>query len=52
MGGLLPSAERRGSILLGVFAGISLLLLLVGDRLPTAGLRGVGAFLFAPFLQA
>jgi rod shape-determining protein MreC len=26
-----------------------LLLLLVGERLPTAGLRGVGAFLFAPF---
>jgi rod shape-determining protein MreC len=49
MGGVLPPAERRGSILLGVFAGASLLLLLVGERLPTAGLRGVGAFLFAPF---
>ncbi len=49
MGGLLPHAERRGSILLGLFAGTSLVLLLVGDRLPTSGLRGVGAFLFAPF---
>src|SRR5436309_55739 len=49
MGGVLPPAERRGSVLLGMFAGISLLLLLVGERLPTAGLRGIGAFMFAPF---
>jgi len=48
MGGLLPSTERRGSVMLGVFAAISLLLLMIGDRLPTAGLRGIGAFLFAP----
>ena len=49
MGGLLPPAERRGSVLLGVFAVVSLLLLVIGDRLPTTGLRGIGAFLFAPF---
>jgi rod shape-determining protein MreC len=49
MGGFLPPAERRGSVLLGVFAVVSLLLLLVGERLPTAGLRGVGAFIFTPF---
>ena len=48
MGGLLPPAERRGSVLLGVFAGLSLLLLVVGDRLPTAWLRSAGAFVFSP----
>ncbi len=49
MGGLLPPSERRGSALLGIFAALSLLLLVIGDRLPTAGLRGIGAFLFSPF---
>ena len=49
MGGLLPPAERRGSVMLGVFAVVSLLLLMIGDRLPTTGLRGIGAFLFTPF---
>ena len=49
MGGLLPPSERRGSALLGLFAVLSLLLLVIGDRLPTSGLRGIGAFLFSPF---
>src|SRR5512136_1058318 len=48
MGGMLPPAERNSSALLGIFAGISLLLLAMGDRLPTASLRGAGAWLFAP----
>jgi rod shape-determining protein MreC len=48
MGGLLPPAERRSSALLGLYAALSLLLLLTSDRLPTATLRGVGAWLFAP----
>jgi rod shape-determining protein MreC len=49
MAGLLPPVDRRGSVLLGVFAGLSLLLLVIGDRLPTAWLRGAGAFVFSPF---
>lgn len=49
MAGLLPTRERRGSLLLGALAAASLLLLVIGERLPTAGLRGFGAFLFAPF---
>ncbi len=49
MAGVLPPAERRGSVLLGVFAALSLVLLMVGDRLPTAPLRAVGALLFGPF---
>src|SRR6267378_2448245 len=49
MGGFLPPAERRSSALLGLYAALSLLLLLVGDRLPQGGLRGVGAWVFAPF---
>ena len=49
MGGLLPPAQRRSSALLGLYAALSLLLLLVGDRLPQSGLRGVGAWIFAPF---
>ena len=48
MGGLLPPSERRAGAMLGVLAALSLLLLLVGERLPTASLRGVGAFLFSP----
>ena len=46
---LIQVPQHQLNVLLGVFAGASLLLLLIGDRLPTAGLRGVGAFMFAPF---
>jgi rod shape-determining protein MreC len=49
MAGVLPPAERRSGVLLGVYATIALLLLLAGDRIPQAGLRGAGAWLFAPF---
>jgi rod shape-determining protein MreC len=48
MGGFLPPAERRSSVLLGVYAALSLLLLMAGDRLPGSALRGFGAWLFAP----
>lgn len=48
MGGFLPPAERKSSVLLGVFAACSLLLLVFGERIPTASLRGAGAFVFAP----
>jgi rod shape-determining protein MreC len=48
MGGFLPPAERRGGIMLGVLAAVSLLLLLSGDRVTGTGLRAVGAWLFAP----
>ncbi len=49
MGGFLPPAERRSGVLLGLYASIALLLLLTGERIPQAGLRGAGAWLFAPF---
>ena len=49
MGGFLPPAERRSGVLLGLYATTALLLLLTGDRIPQAGLRGAGAWLFAPF---
>lgn len=49
MGGLLPPAERRGSVLLGIFAALSLLLLVMGDRVPTTALRGIGSWVFSPF---
>ena len=49
MGGFLPPAERRSSALLGLYVALSLLLLLIGDRLPQSGPRGVGAWIFAPF---
>ena len=39
MGGFLPPAERRGSALVGLYAALSLLLLLSGDRIPAATLR-------------
>ncbi len=48
MGGFLPPAERRSGALLGIYAVLSLLLLLTGERIPTASLRGIGAFCFAP----
>jgi len=49
MGGLLPPAERRSSVLVGAYAALSLLLLITGERLPQAALRGVGAWIFGPF---
>lgn len=48
MGGFLPSAERRSTALLAIFTVVSLLLLVVGDRLPQGWLRGIGAHLFGP----
>lgn len=48
MGGLLPSAERRSSALIALYVALSLLLLAVGEHLPQAALRGVGATMFAP----
>src|SRR5687767_9755560 len=48
MGGFLPPAERRSGVLLGLYAALSLLLLVAGDRIPTASLRAVGAMLFSP----
>ncbi len=49
MGGFLPPAERRSSALVGVYAALSLVLLITGDRLPQSALRGAGALIFAPF---
>ncbi len=49
MPSMLPPAERRSVVLVTVYAALSLVLLLVGERIPAAGLRGVGAWLFAPF---
>jgi len=46
---ILPPAERRSVVLVTTYAALSLLLLVVGDHLPVAWTRGVGAFLFAPF---
>jgi rod shape-determining protein MreC len=50
--GFLPPAERRSSALLGLYAALSLVLLLVGDRVPQSELRGIGAWVFAPFDRA
>ena len=52
MAGFLPPAERRSSALLGLYAALSLVLLLVGDRVPQSELRGIGAWVFAPFDRA
>jgi len=49
MGGFLPPAERHSGVLLGLYATLALFLLLTGERIPQAGLRGAGAWLFAPF---
>lgn len=49
MGGFLPPAQRHSGLALGLCTALSLLLLVTGERLPTASLRGIGAFLFAPF---
>ncbi len=46
---MLPPAERRSVVLVTAYAALSLLLLVIGERIPAAGLRGVGAVLFAPF---
>jgi rod shape-determining protein MreC len=48
MGGVLPPAERRSGILLGFYAALALVLLLTGERIPQAAIRGVGAWVFAP----
>jgi rod shape-determining protein MreC len=48
MGGFLPPAERRSGVLLGSYAALALFLLLAGDRIPQAALRGAGAWIFAP----
>ena len=49
MPSILPPAERRSVVLVATYAAVSLLLLVVGDHLPVAWTRGVGAFLFEPF---
>jgi rod shape-determining protein MreC len=49
MGGFLPPAERRGSALMALYAALSLILLLMGDRIPVSALRAAGAWIFAPF---
>ena len=48
MAGILPPAERRTRLLLATYVVVSLLLLMVGERLPQGLLRGAGAALFAP----
>jgi rod shape-determining protein MreC len=48
MGGFLPPAERRSSALLGLYAALSLILLVLGERVPQTALRGIGAWVFAP----
>lgn len=49
MGGFLPPAQRHSGLTLAICTCISALLLLTGERLPTASLRGAGAFVFSPF---
>jgi rod shape-determining protein MreC len=46
---ILPPAERRSVVLVTTYAALSLLLLVVGERIPASWLRGTGAVLFAPF---
>jgi rod shape-determining protein MreC len=48
MAGFLPPAERRSSALAAMYVALSLLLLIIGDRIPQTTLRGIGATLFAP----
>lgn len=52
MGGVLPPVERRTGLLVALWVTVSLILLLVGERIPQAFLRGVGASLFAPLDRA
>ncbi len=49
MASILPPAERRSVVLVATYTAISLLLLVVGDHLPVAWMRGAGAVLFEPF---
>lgn len=49
MGGFLPPAQRHSGLALAICTFLSLLLLATGERLPIASLRGIGAFVFAPF---
>ena len=49
MASILPPAERRSVVLVATYTALSLLLLVVGDHLPVAWTRGVGATLFEPF---
>jgi len=49
---LLPPAERRSVVLVTTYAALSLLLLVVGERIPAGFLRGTGAVIFAPFDRA
>lgn len=49
MASILPPAERRSVVLVATYTAVSLLLLVVGDHLPVAWTRGVGAVLFEPF---
>ena len=46
---MLPPAERRSVVLVTAYAALSLLLLVVGERIPAGWLRGTGAVVFAPF---
>jgi rod shape-determining protein MreC len=48
MAGFLPPAERRSSALAALYVALSLLLLIIGERIPQTTLRGIGATLFAP----
>jgi rod shape-determining protein MreC len=48
MAGVLPPAERRSSALVALYAGLSLFLLMVGDRIPQTALRGIGSTVFSP----
>lgn len=52
MPSLLPPAERRSVVLVTAYAALSLLLLVIGERIPASGLRSAGAVLFAPFDRA
>ena len=49
MAGFLPPAQRHSGLALAICTFCSLLLLATGERLPIASLRGIGAFVFAPF---
>ncbi|HEY6196484.1 MAG TPA: rod shape-determining protein MreC [Candidatus Eisenbacteria bacterium] len=52
MANILPPAERRSVVLVTTYAALSLLLLVVGERIPAGWLRGAGAVVFAPFDSA
>src|SRR5882672_11530579 len=52
MPSMLPPAERRSVVLVTAYAALSLLLLVVGERIPAGWLRGAGALVFAPFDSA